>query len=147
VSVQPIPRVVFDTNVALSALLFTQGRLSWLVGHWQSGNCIPLVSPVAAHELAKVLAYAKFQLSAGEQLDVLANYIPFCEAIEIVKPSPLVCRDPKDQPYLDLAYSGKASLLVTDDADLLALAGQTQFVIETPEAYRLRISIAFSELL
>jgi predicted nucleic acid-binding protein len=30
-------------------------------------------------------------------------------------------------------------MLVTGDKDLLALAGQTAFVIETPEEYRRRI--------
>jgi predicted nucleic acid-binding protein len=41
--------------------------------------------------------------------------------------------------FLDLAFSGKAELLVSGDNDLLALTGQTTFLIETPEAYRLRI--------
>jgi predicted nucleic acid-binding protein len=38
-----------------------------------------------------------------------------------------------------LAQSGKADLLVTGDRDLLSLAGQTAFLIETPDAYRRRI--------
>jgi len=54
---------------------------------------------------------------------------------------PQVCRDEKDQPFLDLAQSGRAELLVSGDNDLLALAGQTTFLIETPEAYRLRIGV------
>jgi putative PIN family toxin of toxin-antitoxin system len=132
-------RVVFDTNVFLSALLFTQGRLSWLVGHWQAGNCLPLISRETAAELTRILAFPKFRLTADEQLEALANYIPYCEAVEIVKSCPVLCRDAKDQPFLDLAQSGKADLLVTGDTDLLALAGQTAFLIETPEDYRLRV--------
>ena len=133
-------RVVFDTNVVLSALLFTNGRLSWLVGHWQGGNCIPLLSRSTAEELTRILAYPKFQLTVGEQLEALANYIPYCEAVEIAKSCPVLCRDPKDQPLLDLAQSGRADVLVTGDEELLALAGQTEFVIETPEVYRSRMS-------
>jgi uncharacterized protein len=53
-----------------------------------------------------------------------------------------VCRDAKDQPFLDLAQSGGADLLVSGDQDLLQLAGQTTFFIESPEAYRRRISRA-----
>jgi hypothetical protein len=49
-----------------------------------------------------------------------------------------VCRDKNDQQFLDLAQSGKADLLVTGDRDLLALSGQTSFLIETPQAYRVR---------
>jgi putative PIN family toxin of toxin-antitoxin system len=133
-------RVVFDTNVVLSALLFTHGRLSWLVGHWEAGDCVPLISRVAAEELTRILAYPKFRLTADEQLEALASYIPYCEAVEIVKSCPVLCRDAQDQPFLDLAHSGKADVLVTGDEDLLALAGQTAFVIETPEDYRRRVS-------
>jgi len=48
----------------------------------------------------------------------------------------LSCRDKNDQPFLDLAESGKADLSVTGDRDLLALAGQTRFFIETPARHR-----------
>ena len=132
-------RVVFDTNVVLSALLFTYGRLSWLVGHWQGKSCVPLVSHETAAELTRILAYPKFRLTADEQLEALANYIPYCEAVVITISCPVLCRDAKDQPLLDLAQSGKVDVLVTGDEDLLALEGQTEFVIETPEVYRRRI--------
>jgi len=39
---------------------------------------------------------------------------------------------------LPLAESGNADLLVSGDQDLVALAGQTGFLIETPEEYRRR---------
>jgi predicted nucleic acid-binding protein len=74
-------------------------------------------------------------------LEALASYIPYCEAVEIVKSCPVLCRDAKDQPLLDLAQSGKAYILVTGDDDLLALAGQTAFLIESPEAYRRHLEI------
>jgi putative PIN family toxin of toxin-antitoxin system len=139
VSAATKPRVVFDTNAVLSALLFS-GRLSWLVGHWQAENCLPLVSRATAAELARILAYPKFRLTAIEQLEALSEYIPYCEEVEVMQFCQIVCRDAKDQIFLDLAQSGKADLLVTGDEDLLVLAGQTEFVIETPEAYQRRIS-------
>ena len=134
-------RVVFDTNAVLSALVFTHGRLSWLVGHWQAGDCVPLHLAHTAAELARILAYPKFRLTAIEQLEALSEYIPYCEEVEVVQSCPVLCRDAKDQPLLDLAQSSKADLLVTGDDDLLSLAGQTAFVIETPEAYRLHLEI------
>ena len=132
-------RVVFDTNVALSALLFTHGRLSWLVNHWQAGGCIPLVSRATAQELTRILAYPKFKLTSDEQLEAMCGYIHSCEIVEIMEYCPVRCRDAKDQPFLDLAHCGKADILVTGDEDLLALVGQTAFVIETPEVYRRRV--------
>jgi putative PIN family toxin of toxin-antitoxin system len=131
-------RVVFDTNAVLSAILFTNGRLSWLVGHWQAGSCLPLISRATAAELTRILAYPKFRLTANEQMEALGGYMPFCEIVEIAKSCPVLCRDVKDQLFLDLAQSGKADLLVTGDEDLLALTGKTSFVIETPETYRRR---------
>jgi predicted nucleic acid-binding protein len=73
---------------------------------------------------------------------LLADYLLFCEVIERRHQCPIGCRDKNDQPFLDLAQSGKADVLVSGDLDLLALAGQTAFLIENPEAYRRRISPA-----
>ena len=101
---------------------------------------MPLVSSETVTELMRILAYPKFQLTTDEQFEALDSYLPFCEVVEIIKQCPVLCRDVKDQPLLDLSQSGKADLLVTGDEDLLALAGKTEFVIETPEEYRRRIA-------
>ena len=135
-------RVVFDTNTVVSALLFANGRLAWLRQHWREGGCVPLISRATAAELTRVLGYPKFRLSPDDRLELLADYLPYCETIEPAQRCTSVCRDGNDQPLLDLAQSGKADLLVTGDQDLLALTGQTAFLIETPEIYRERISAA-----
>lgn len=129
-------RVVFDTTTVVSALLFQSGRLSWLRQHWQEGACQPLVSRATTLELTRVLTYPKFALSLEDRRELLAEYLPYCRIIEQVRKCPVMCRDAKDQPFLDLAYSAKADMLVTGDRDLLVLAGQTSFGIVTPEAYR-----------
>jgi uncharacterized protein len=135
-------RVVFDTTTVLSALLFTNGRLAWLRPHWQEDGCVPLISRATTAELVRVLEYPKFRLSADDRRELLADYLPHCDVIEQTERCPSVCRDAKDQPFLDLAQSGGADLLVSGDQDLLQLAGQTTFFIESPEAYRRRISRA-----
>jgi uncharacterized protein len=132
-------RVVFDTTTVVSALVFANRRLSWLVEHWQEGGCTPLISSATATELTRIFGYPKFRLSLEDRRELLAHYLPYCEIVEQVTRCPQICRDEKDQPFLDLAQSGEAELLVSGDNDLLALAGQTTFLIETPEAYRLRI--------
>ncbi len=133
-------RVVFDTNVVLSALLFPAGRLAWLRKHWQEGGAVPLISPASARELTRVLGYSKFRLTGQCRLELLALYIPYCESFDPADKCPIKCRDPKDQPLLDLAHSGRADLLVTGGEDLLVLAGRTAFAIEPPDAYRSRAS-------
>jgi len=136
------PRVVFDTNTVVSALLFANGPLAWLRQHWRDGSCTPLMSRATVAELARVLGYPKFRLAADDRLELLADYLPYCETIELVQRCPVVCRDASDQPFLDLAQSGKANLLVSGDDDLLVLARQTAFLIESPEDYRRRVSSA-----
>ena len=133
-----IQRVVFDTTTVISALLFENGRLAWLRRHWEDGQCIPLASRDTAAELTRVLAYPKFHLSIDDRRELLADYLPYCRTILVIRRCSTKCRDVKDQPFLDLAHSGKASVLVSGDRDLLALAGRTYFAIETPEAYRRR---------
>jgi putative PIN family toxin of toxin-antitoxin system len=132
-------RTVFDTSVAVSALLFGRGHLAWLRSHWANGGCVPLISHDTAEELTRVLRLRKFRLTSSEYHEALAAYLPFCEIVEATTKCKVACRDPKDQPFLDLAHSGKADSLVNGDRDLLALAGQTKFLIETPEEYRRRI--------
>jgi len=131
--------VVFDTTTVVSALLFATGRLAWLRNHWVSRDCMPLISQVTAAELERVLRYPKSGLSPTERYELLGEYLPWCEVVEITNRCVSVCRDEKDQPFLDLAQSGKAEFLVSGDRDLLALAGKTDFLIEDPEAYRRRV--------
>ncbi len=100
---------------------------------------MPLLSRETAGELNRVLAYPKFHLSLADRHELLADVLPFCEVIAVTRRCPTVCRDAKDQPFLDLAQCGNADVLISGDRDLLALAGKTRFTIETPEAYRNRV--------
>lgn len=136
------PRVVLDTNVVLSALVFAAGTTARLRQAWQAGLCVPLASTATAKELVRVLAYPKFKLGAAEQEELLGDYLPFAEVVPVPEPPPRVpdCRDPHDLPFLHLAAAGKADALVTGDADLLALAGLTarqglRHAIVTPQAF------------
>jgi putative PIN family toxin of toxin-antitoxin system len=133
-------RVVFDTTTVVSALLFRKGRLGWLCQHWREAGCVSLLSRATAAELIRVLGYPKFALSAADCRELLAEYLPYCNVIEPRERCEVVCRDAKDQAFLDLAQSGRADLLISGDEDLLVLAGRTTFMIEPPEAYRRRMT-------
>lgn len=132
-----IPRVVIDTNLALSALVFAQGRLSPLRHAWQGTYCQPLVSSVTAAELMRVLAYPKFKLTAEDQQELLADYLPYCTTVRMPAKPPVTpdCRDKFDLPFLQLAIAGKADYLVTGDQDLLILAGQLACPILTADQF------------
>lgn len=121
---QAVPRIVLDTNVVLSALVFGGAATGFVRQAWQDGSLHPMVSTATVQELMRVLAYPKFKLSANEQRELLADYLPFAEVVTIPEPPPRVpdCRDPHDLPFLHLATAGKADMLVSGDADLLSLA-------------------------
>jgi uncharacterized protein len=131
------PRVVLDTNVVLSALVFTHGRAAALREAWQGGRCEPLVSKATLGELIRVLGYPKFNLVADEQRELLADYLPYCRTVAIPAKAPRTpaCRDPFDLPFLQLAIAGKAQLLVTGDQDLLGVKGKLLCPIVTLETF------------
>jgi len=118
-------RIVFDTNIVISALVFGR-RLGWLRAAWASGGMIPLVCRETAQELAVALSYPKFRLDQAQREAATADYLPFSEVVVLpatLPALPVACRDPKDEKFLHLALAAKADLLVTGDDDLLALRG------------------------
>ena len=119
-------RVVLDTNIVLSALVFGGGTAGRLRVAWQQGALLPLASTATVQELVRVLAYPKFRLSAQEQEELLADYLPYTQTVRVPQPPPSVpsCRDPMDVPFMHLAVAGLADVLVSGDRDLLVLAGE-----------------------
>ncbi len=116
-----IRRVVLDTNVVVSALLFERGRLSWLRPAWMAGDFRPLVSHATAAELLRVLSYPKFHLADQEIEAVLGDFLPFAEPVEVKEATAPRLPDPDDRIFLQLAEAGTAEFLVTGDQNLLAV--------------------------
>ena len=134
------PRLVLDTNVVVSALLFPTASLSWIRALWQSVTIVPLASRDTTAELIRVLLYPKFRLTVDEREDILADYLPWCETVTVSGPlSVPECRDPSDRPFLELALLGRADALVTGDSDLLAFAPNFAVPVLTPDALRAQL--------
>ncbi len=130
------PRVVIDTNILISALVFG-GNISRLRCAWQSCSFTPLVSKVTTTELIRVLAYPKFKLTPTEREDLLSDYLLFCESVAMpdLLPATPECRDPFDVPFLVLALVGEADYLVTGDRDLLVLKDDFSCPIVTADDF------------
>ncbi len=115
-------RVVLDTNVLVSALLFENGRLACLRQGWQAGAFRPVMAEATARELLRVLTYPRFQLTQAEIEMVLAEILPWSETWSApIPPCGVRVRDPSDQVFLDLALAAAVDAVVSGDADLLAL--------------------------
>ncbi len=136
-----IRRVVLDTNVVVSALLFDHGRLSWLRPAWMAGDFRPLVSHSTAEELLRVLSYSKFHLTEQEIEALLGDFLPFSEPVEVplgVREAAAALprlRDPDDRIFLQLAEAGTAEFLITGDKDLLAVPPPGDYRIISPAEF------------
>ena len=109
-------RVVLDTNVLVSALLFENGRLAWLRRTWQTAAITPVLAESSARELIRVLAYPKFRLEQPAIDRLLEDVLPWCETrAGPIEPCQHQVRDPKDQVFLDLALAAGVPVLVSGD--------------------------------
>ncbi len=141
-------RAVLDTNVLLSTLVFTKGRLAALRHLWQAKKFLPVGSKASVEELMRVLNYSKFGLTEQRQRDLLTDYLPYVQVFEPVVGTSFarlpICRDPKDQFFLELAQASGAGVLVSGGLDLLTFDDPTgkhlPFRIITPQALLEQIS-------
>jgi len=134
-------RVVLDSNVVLSALVFPRGSLAWMRSAWRQGRFVPLASRSTLEELIRVLGYPKFELDADEVMALLADYVPFTETVrEPAAPGPVPeAPDADDQKFLDLAVAGRAALLVTGDAALLGVTPPAGLQIVNPSVFHSKL--------
>ena len=113
-----IIRVVLDTNILISALLF-RGEMSRIVGLWRKGKIVPVISKETFGELRTVLEYPKFSLSRAEIESLIEHEIlPFFEVINVSKRIKGASRDPEDDKFISCAISANADCIVTGDKDL-----------------------------
>lgn len=122
-------RIIIDTNLWISFLL-TKDFLK--IDSLLKGNHINLLfSQELLEEFIEVSGRPKFKKYFSKQdiKSLLARIHTKAEFIT-TKSVITICRDPKDNFLLALAKDGKASHLITGDADLLVLKkmGKTEIV-------------------
>jgi len=126
-------RVVLDTNVILSVLLFG-GRLEFIRRAWKNGRLKLLFSEDTLEELVKILHYPKFALEE-EEIDFLlyVEILPYSETVEVkFRVEEEVCRDSDDVKFLECAVSGRADFVVSGDKELLSVGEIEGIKIITP---------------
>lgn len=125
-------RVVLDTNVLISALIFG-GRLSLIHTLWRDKKAIPALSRETFQEFVDALGYPKFFLSREEVAFIIEEEVlPYFEIVDIKEEIVGVCRDPDDDKFLSCAISANASHLVSGDKDLLDLKNYNTITIVSP---------------
>lgn len=131
-------RVVIDTNVFVSGLLSTQSLPARCIEH-VVGCCQLVASEANLRELMQTLLSPKFDryVSQARREELLGRLAPIVEIVEVVQ-QVRACRDPKDDQFLEAAVNGRADVVITGDADLLALDPFRGIAIVTPAAYLAR---------
>lgn len=114
--------IVLDTNIVLDLLVFSDPATPPLRAALDAGEFRWIATPPMREELARVLAYpqivprlAYYQLGAA---DVLATFDRQVQLVEVAPRAPMVCKDPDDQKFIDLAVAHRAHLLSKDHAVL-----------------------------
>jgi putative PIN family toxin of toxin-antitoxin system len=128
-------RVVLDTNVVVSALLFTRIS-SKLVPLWQGGVITALVSRNILEEYLRVLSYPKFKLSEGDIKGLIQEeLLPYVEVVKTSKRLRVVDRDPSDDEFVECAVAGKARVIISGDKDLLSIGRYRKTLIQSPAQF------------
>jgi uncharacterized protein len=130
-------RLVIDTNVLVSALVFKDSRHIPLRDAWEAKRIVPLLSIATFRELKAVLCYRMFALDDDQIQAAIERIGPFIEwiAINAAQAATLPkCSDRDDQKFLEVALCGRADALITYDKALLKLRRRSlAFRISQPE--------------
>lgn len=114
-------RFVADNNVLISnLLLYNSVPARALRMALERG--IMLTSTAALDELTEVLSRPKFDsyVSVTARSEFIRKIHRISVEVEIIR-KVQVCRDPKDDKFLEIAVNGDADLILTGDKDLLVL--------------------------
>ncbi len=129
-------RAVLDTNLLVSYLLTQGDTMSRIVDHWEQWHFVAIVSPAMLAELKEVVRRPRLRSHMSLDPQVLIDVIE--QDAEVV-PGELtltgVCRDPKDDIFIACAVEGHADVLVSGDADLLAVGSHQGVQMMTPAAF------------
>jgi putative PIN family toxin of toxin-antitoxin system len=128
-------RIVVDSGVAVSAVLLPRSiprqAFDAAASHGQL-----LVSVATIAELDEVLRRPKFDkyVSVAQRVEFLAALVRQAEEIEVVD-TVTDCVDPKDNKFLEVALSGRATHILASDQDLVAMHAYRGIAIVRPQDF------------
>lgn len=138
------PAIVIDTQVVMDWLVFRDARVQSLIAAVTSGALRWLVAPAMRDEIRHVLGRGVAATYSPDLPFIEAQFEAHALAVAAAEPQPLagrlVCRDPDDQKFIDLALASRARWLISRDKAVLALAKRARLrglAIVTPERWSL----------
>jgi putative PIN family toxin of toxin-antitoxin system len=108
-----------------------------LLRQWDSGRFVLCISEPILHEIRDVLARPEVRRKnpaiTDERVEALVQRLAATATFVADVPRRVsLARDPKDEPYLDLALSRGVPYLVSRDRDLLDLMAEQSFRSDHP---------------
>ncbi len=129
------PPIVVDTNVLISAMLFDISTAALALDKALTHYSL-VQSDRVLDELAHTVMRNKFE-KYKTRLDREHFLLAISRASKAVDVTVTVtdCRDPKDNCFLELALSSKATLIVSGDDDLLSMHPYKGVAILSPSMF------------
>jgi len=129
-------RVVFDTNVLISGLLWRgkpyQCLLLARAKIVQSVYCLPMLAELS-EKLRKKFVFSENRIHA-----VITDIRRYAERVEIPGTLRVISADPDDDKFIECALVGSAELVVSSDPHLLDLGAYQNIQIIPPEVFVVR---------
>lgn len=113
-------KVVLDTNIIVSGI-FWGGTPLKVLTLWEKQKLDVLVSDLILDEYLRTIHRIADRLDRSDLYRTWALVLPSKVNLISVRKSFRLCRDPKDDMFIDCAIAGKSRYIVTGDQDLLAL--------------------------
>jgi putative PIN family toxin of toxin-antitoxin system len=135
-------RAVVDTGVLVSALLHRQGIPGEILRALADSRFTLVYSTPILVEIIDVLGRDPFRTKyhiLSEDIHALINLIRLRGELVIPKRVVKVCRDPKDDKFIEAALAGGAEAIVSGDEDLLVLDQFEGILILRPSEFLTRI--------
>lgn len=134
-------KVVLDTNVLLSGLMYPKSTPGTIVGAWQENRLELVLSVEQLTEIGRVLNYPKIRKILkwnGREIEAYLKQLYLRSmAVDISHTAASVPKDRADNVILAALIASGAEHLITGDSDLLAL--RDRYPIMTPAEFVQRL--------
>lgn len=133
-------KVVFDTNVFISMLIWRNKELEPLYDLFKRKQIVVCISPQIIQEIIRVLNYPKFtipllkaDLMPEAIIKAITNDCLIFTSSAI--PSKIIKEDPSDNIIIDCALASNADFIISGDKHLLKLKFFENIPIVTPRQF------------
>ncbi|MES0338201.1 MAG: putative toxin-antitoxin system toxin component, PIN family [Candidatus Magnetobacterium sp. LHC-1] len=132
-------RVVLDTNVFVSAILYPDSKPARIIQLAKEKNIELVLSQAILDEIERVLRYPHLQRYHNYSLEEVNEFIKgwkyLSEITHGLVEADIIKDDPSDNKYIECAIEGKADFIISGDNHLATLRSFYGIEIVTPDVF------------